>query len=197
MHTAFSIISSLTNKCHVRCGYRLINQNFGWILTSVFNDYALSGKTHLENWKLLSTRLLLTKNTFLPHIFFQYEQYFFGNFAISCCSSSWDVAIFFWKFFLSCCSSSLNIAFFWVNFSLLAVRLVWILQYCQFPNLISLLYSSANSQMKLKLINIWNPNIWNPQMNLSTVELYFEMQRLQVCKARTRLQEIIGIDFYD
>ena len=122
---------------------------------------------------------------------------FFGNFAISCCSSSWDVAIFFGKFFLSCCLSSLNIAFFWVNFSLLAVRLVWILQYCQFPNLISLLYSSANSQMKLKLINIWNPNIWNPQMNLSTVELYFEMQRLQVCKARTRLQEIIGIDFYD
>ena len=83
--------------------------------------------------------------------------------------------------------------------------LVWILQYCQFPDLISTQpYSSANSQMKLKLINIWYPNIWNPQMNLnqSKVELSFEMQRLQVCNVqghgyKTLLELIFMIQFLE
>ena len=176
MHTAFSIISSLTNKCHVRCGYRLINQNFEWILTSVFNDYALSGKTHLENWKLLSPRLLLTKNTFLPNIFFQYEQYFLGtlplvavllvemlqyflgNFSLVAVCLVW-ILHFLGEIFHSCCSSCLNIAILSNSqFNFLALLI------CEFPDETEIDQYSKSEYLKSadESVNSWTL-LWNAE----------------------------------
>ena len=50
-----------------------------WISIFISKKCVLSGKKDLENWKLLSIFLFLTKNTFLAHaLFLQYEQYLFG-----------------------------------------------------------------------------------------------------------------------